>query len=251
MEGYNKEGVTRVCRSIDIYIYMGIHKELQIPQYWNSNIHLGLIHTISSYISLCWFEQIKRYCYISDVEDDIRQQRNIGDNWWHKLEPLALSLQSTFVRYYIPSSEVSINKPMVQCFSRSIHTYKMTNKPITQGYKLFGIADYGYDSVYGSFWVLFLHCLLPPATSFLCLYAWPYLLYCLDDRAHRRHTILSLHNTSLHSSRHISIEQKLAMFLLCVNVTGWSRDTALQIHPNFVFTLELPIVPLNSTPQCI
>jgi hypothetical protein len=28
--------------------------------------------------------------------------------------------------------------------SRSLYTYKMPNKPITQGYKIYGIADHGY-----------------------------------------------------------------------------------------------------------
>ena len=30
---------------------------------------------------------------------------------------------------------------------------------------------------------------------------WPHLLYCLDDRAHRRHTILSLYNIRVHSAK--------------------------------------------------
>jgi hypothetical protein len=33
---------------------------------------------------------------------------------------------------------------MVQCFGRSIHTYKMLSKPISQGFKLYAIADHGY-----------------------------------------------------------------------------------------------------------
>ena len=48
------------------------------------------------------------------------------------------------MRFYTPSSKVSINELIVQCFSRSIHTYKMPNKPIQQGYKIYTIADYGY-----------------------------------------------------------------------------------------------------------
>ena len=39
---------------------------------------------------------------------------------------------------------------MVRCFGRSHHTYKMPNKPIKQGYKLYGIADDGY--IYSWIW---------------------------------------------------------------------------------------------------
>ena len=50
----------------------------------------------------------------------------------------------------MPSSNVSIDELMVRCFERSLHTYKMPNKPISQGYKLFGIADHGY--LYSFLW---------------------------------------------------------------------------------------------------
>jgi hypothetical protein len=39
---------------------------------------------------------------------------------------------------------------MIQCFGRSAHTYKMPNKPITQGYKLFALADHRY--IYSFMW---------------------------------------------------------------------------------------------------
>jgi hypothetical protein len=135
---------------VGVLIYMGMHKEPQIEDYWNTNIQLGPLHTIPSHISLYRFEQIKRFLHISDAEDDIRQGRDDNirqgrdDEWWYKLEPLASSLQRSFMRFYTPSSKVSIDELMVRCFGRSVHTYKMPNKPIPQGYKLFGIADHGY-----------------------------------------------------------------------------------------------------------
>jgi Transposase IS4 len=129
---------------------MGVHKEPQIENYWNTNIQLGPLHTIAYHISLCRFEQIKRFLHISDAEDDIRQGRDNTDKWWYKLDPLALSLQSSFMEFYTPSSEVSIDELMVRCYGRSIHTYKMPSKPIPQGYKLFAIADHGY--IYAFLW---------------------------------------------------------------------------------------------------
>jgi hypothetical protein len=45
---------------------------------------------------------------------------------------------------------VSIDELMVRCFGGSNHTYKMPNKPIKQGYKLYGIADHGY--IYSWIW---------------------------------------------------------------------------------------------------
>jgi Transposase IS4 len=123
-------------------IYMGIHKEPQIKDYWNTNIHLGPLHTIASHISLRRFEQIKRFLHISDAEEDIRQGRDSSPEWWHKLEPLASALQHSFMRLYAPSSTVSVDELMVRCCGRSKHTYKMPSKPIPQGYKIYGIAGH-------------------------------------------------------------------------------------------------------------
>jgi hypothetical protein len=56
-----------------------MHKEPQIENYWNTNIQLGPLHAISFYISYCRFEQIKRFFYILDAKDDIRQRRDYTD----------------------------------------------------------------------------------------------------------------------------------------------------------------------------
>ena len=53
---------------IGCIIYIGIYKEPDISIYWNSNSNKGPLYTIKNHISLTWFEQIKRYCYISDLE---------------------------------------------------------------------------------------------------------------------------------------------------------------------------------------
>jgi hypothetical protein len=90
--------------------------------YWNTNFSTGPLHPISNHISLCRFEQIKRYCHISCPESDEREGYHLPSNkiWWYKIEPLASTLQASFQRYYSPSSEVSIDELMVRCFGRYI-----------------------------------------------------------------------------------------------------------------------------------
>jgi hypothetical protein len=51
---------------ISLIIYIGIHIEPSIPMYWNSDPTRGPIHIIKNHISLIRFEQIKRYCHISN-----------------------------------------------------------------------------------------------------------------------------------------------------------------------------------------
>ncbi|PVH67788.1 hypothetical protein DL98DRAFT_523135, partial [Cadophora sp. DSE1049] len=112
---------------IGVLVYMGIHEEPRIDMYWNTDKKRGLIHTISAYIALNRYKEIKRYYHISDPENDERLGRYLPTNtvWWYKVEPLALEIQASCQRYYSLSSEVSIDELMVRCFGRSSYTYKM------------------------------------------------------------------------------------------------------------------------------
>ena len=46
---------------------------------------------------------------------------------------------------------------------------------------------------------------------------WPYLLYCLDDRAHRQHTILSPHNINKVAYIFYLIDKKALLTLIAIN----------------------------------
>jgi Transposase IS4 len=61
-------------------IYIGIHNELDLSMYWNSDPNKGPLHTIKSHISLRRFEQIKRYCHISDSIRDKATRLNLPTN---------------------------------------------------------------------------------------------------------------------------------------------------------------------------
>lgn len=148
---------------IGIQIYMGVHKTPNVEAYWNNNLIKGPIHTVRLYMSLYRFQQLKRYFHISQyeitgdwpakyltvepTEEEEATQYNpelLRQIWWHKVEPAISALRSASQHYYKPSSNVSVDEIMVRSFGRSSHTYKMPNKPISQGYKIFAIADHGY-----------------------------------------------------------------------------------------------------------
>ena len=105
---------------IGVIIYMGVHDEPRIEMYWNTDFNKGPLHSVVNHISLCRFQQIKRYCHISNYERDYEQGHHLPLNkqWWYKLELLASSIQESSQRYYSPSSTVSIDELMVRCFGR-------------------------------------------------------------------------------------------------------------------------------------
>ena len=71
-------------------------------------------------------------------------QEEVQTRWWHKLEPLASVFRKACLDSWLPSTHVAVDEMMIRCFGRSKHTYKMPNKPIAQGYKMFAICDGGY-----------------------------------------------------------------------------------------------------------
>ena len=80
-----------------------------------------------------------------DFDDEaLYDEATIDSIWWHEVEPLVDQFHQACTQYYKPSDSVAVNESMICCFGHSLYTYKMPNKPISQGYKLYVQADYGY-----------------------------------------------------------------------------------------------------------
>ena len=58
---------------IGAIIYIGVHEELEVSMYWNTDFNKGPLHSIPTHISLRRFEQIKRYCHISCPLNDEKE----------------------------------------------------------------------------------------------------------------------------------------------------------------------------------
>jgi hypothetical protein len=82
---------------IGVVIYIGVHLEANIASYWNTKPTVPT-HILSLYISLCRYEQIKRYLYISCSTTDISNGFHLlnNDRWWYKIEPLSSYLLPLF-----------------------------------------------------------------------------------------------------------------------------------------------------------
>ena len=121
---------------------MGIHQSPTYDDYWSQDEDSGPLHLPRRYMTQKRFEQIKRFLHISRLgtEDDQKATKQ----WWYKVEPLASEFERAAQNYYHPGSNISIDETMIRCFGRTKHTIKMPNKPISQGYKIFALAEYGY-----------------------------------------------------------------------------------------------------------
>jgi len=130
--------------------YMGV---VQLPckdDYWRDDAPLPK-HRLTTQITRERFRYIWRYIHLPSIQ----QEEQIGaDNesdsnnhaqsavWFEKVQYFVNHIRkfsdSLVVR---PGSAVCIDEMMVKFKGRSKETHRMKNKPVSQGYKLFAIAD--------------------------------------------------------------------------------------------------------------
>ena len=154
---------------IGAIIYMGLHLEGDRASYWNRNIFQGPKHTIALYITRERFDQLLRFLHISpDPKHSLplptgvelqamnaEEKREANRIWWSKLEPLISIFRDNCQKFWKPGSNLAVDEMMIRFFGRSVHTTKMINKPIKQGYKMWAICERGYlfnFMFYSRFW---------------------------------------------------------------------------------------------------
>jgi hypothetical protein len=142
---------TEIKVLVATFIYMGVVRLPVYEDYWGKTYRQFVC---TSYISLNRFEDLRRYLYIADPKlqehcqndendsDDEAPEKSIG--WWYKLEPIASEFRSNCSKYWIPGTNLSIDKIIIRFFGRSKYTFKTLNKPITQGYRIFSLCEAGY-----------------------------------------------------------------------------------------------------------
>ena len=114
---------------------MGIYIEKERAEYWQHS------HRLGSYISRERFEQIHRYFTIRD--SSVYPAISKENFTWH-LEPVATIIRLSCQQNWSPGSHFTIDESMILYRGRSEHTVKMKNKPISEGYKVWVLADHGF-----------------------------------------------------------------------------------------------------------
>ena len=82
---------------------MGVHTEPEITTYWNTDFNKGPLHSIPSHITLCWFQQIKRYQICCQRDCSLNIQRYV----FADIELLPIGGGASTGRAYHPIASVS------------------------------------------------------------------------------------------------------------------------------------------------
>ena len=120
---------------IALLIYIGLSDNSNIGSYWSTNKYC--IHRPMQLMPWYRFEQIKRYFHVSKPTDE-------PISWYMKLSPLFEHLRTQFKVFCVLSQNVSVDEMMKAFTGRSAHTVKMNNKPVSEGFKMWALADRGY-----------------------------------------------------------------------------------------------------------
>ena len=120
---------------------MGRHRCHNADDYWNP-----LMYNIGRHMCRNRWQQIHRFLTINAGTQQSK------DPWWWKIEPIASEIRSNCRKNLSPPSWLAVDEIMVPFTGRSVHTIKIKNKPVKEGYKmwLLGFKGYVWDFIFHS-----------------------------------------------------------------------------------------------------
>ena len=128
---------------IGVYVYMGLHPEAEISEYWNQDSRAGPLHPqISNAISLYRWEQIDRFLHLSPLHNS--SSKPPKESSYTKLRPLSDHLLQLSKTLWKPRTHLSIDEAMARFLGRTTETVRIPSKPIPEGFKIWVLADSGY-----------------------------------------------------------------------------------------------------------
>ena len=126
---------------IGAYIWMGLHSESDVADFWNTDGTKGPLHPhLTAAISETRWQRLDRFFHISPP----KAPNTPPQKPYQKLEPLANHLASISKQLWRPGTHLSIDEAMARCLGRAIETVKVPSKPTPEGFKVWVLADQGY-----------------------------------------------------------------------------------------------------------
>ncbi len=125
---------------IGTYIYMGVHRETAVKDYWNENPKNPIHDAVVQGISETRWEQIDRFFYISKPLHPLMER----ETPFEKLEPLSEHLRQTFKSYWKTGTHLAVDETIQRFMGRAQETVNIPSKPEPEGFKIWVLANQGY-----------------------------------------------------------------------------------------------------------
>ena len=128
--------IPELYRYLGILLFLGLRCEPEHQKLWEvKGYNLG------QYLSLNRYDQINWYF---TLRDSVTNPLAPSDEWFAILEPVASHLRQTCKKLWYLGTHIAIDEAMIAYRGRTKHTIKIKNKPISEGYKVWVLAEAGY-----------------------------------------------------------------------------------------------------------
>ena len=128
--------ISELYRYFGCLLFLGLHQEPQHQVCWEVDGY-----NLGQYLPLKRYEQINLYFTLRDrVTTPPKEQ----EEWFWILEPVSTMLRTTCKKLWYLGTHVAIDEAMIAYRGRTKHTIKIKNKPISEGFKVWVLAEAGY-----------------------------------------------------------------------------------------------------------
>ena len=122
-----------------VLIYIGLHKEPAIVDYWKEGSVYTPKHPIGQYISRNRFQAIDLYLYCEDPSQSATFTTPFKRIW-----NVSESLQKACRRYYTPGTHLAVDESIKRFTGRAKEIVNIPSKPTPEGFKMWILANEGY-----------------------------------------------------------------------------------------------------------
>jgi len=135
---------SEILAYLGILIYMGIHVEPFINNYWNIDGEASPVHrAVRNTMGQTRWKQIHRYFHVWEPALDLSSSNRTARPH-EKVDPLAKLLLPAFQQYWKPTTDVAIDECIEGFTGRTADTVNIPTKPTPIGFKIWVLGDKGY-----------------------------------------------------------------------------------------------------------
>ena len=133
---WHATNIPELYRYLGILLFIGLRREPERQKLWEvEGYNLGQYMALNRYDQLNWYFTLR---------DSVINPLTSSNEWFTILKPVATHLRTTCKKLWHLGTHIAINEAMIAYRGRTKHTIKIKNKPISEGYKVWVLAEAGY-----------------------------------------------------------------------------------------------------------
>ena len=118
-------------------IYMKLHFENRVKNYWNSDSSMNSLHIlITQHIVLVRWQQIDRFFHIFEHSEE--------KNVYQKIDHLSEHLRQFFKTYWIAKTHLTVDETIQRFMSRASETINISSKSVSENFKIWVLVNAEY-----------------------------------------------------------------------------------------------------------